>query len=76
MLAAEDQYIDEASKSIFQLSADEQISKMCFERMIYNREKRFYERTIAEQKAELADKDALIQKLISENESLRATVGK
>lgn len=83
MLAAEDQYIDEASKSIFQLSADEQISKRCFDRAIYYREKRFYERTIAEQKAELADKDteiagkdALIQKLLAENESLKATVHK
>ncbi|MDE5865423.1 MAG: Rpn family recombination-promoting nuclease/putative transposase [Lachnospiraceae bacterium] len=76
MLAAENKYIDEASKSIFQLSAEEQISKRCFDRMIYYREKRFYERTIAEKEAELADKDALIQKLISENESHRATVSK
>ena len=74
MLAAEDQYIDEASKSIFQLSADEQISKMCFDRMIYNREKRFYERTIAERDAELADKDALIQKLQAEIKALRHTL--
>ena len=73
MLAAKDQYIDEASKSIFQLSADEQISKMCFDRMIYNREKRFYERTIAEKDAALADKDAFIQKLQAENERLRAS---
>ncbi|MBD5496083.1 MAG: hypothetical protein HDR12_17375, partial [Lachnospiraceae bacterium] len=76
MLAAEDKYIDEASKSIFQLSAEEQISKRCFDRMIYYREKRFYERTIEEQKAELADKDAHIQKLLTEIENLRAAVHK
>ena len=76
MLAAKDQYIDEASKSIFQLSAEEQISKRCFDRMIYYREKRFYERTIEEQKAELADKDAHIQKLLTEIENLRAAVHK
>ena len=83
MLAAKDQYIDEASKSIFQLSAEEQISKRCFDRMIYYREKRFYEKTIEEQKAELADKDteiankdAHIQALLSEIESLKAAVRK
>ncbi|MDE6750424.1 MAG: Rpn family recombination-promoting nuclease/putative transposase [Lachnospiraceae bacterium] len=76
MLAAEDKYIDEASKSIFQLSAEEQISKRCFDRMIYYREKRFYEKTIEEQKAEIADKDAEIQKLLTEIESLKAAVHK
>lgn len=83
MLAAENQYIDEASKSIFQLSAEEQISKRCFDRMIYYREKRFYERTIEEQKAELADKDvelankdAHIQKLLTEIENLKAAAHK
>ena len=83
MLSAENQYIDEASKSIFRLSADEQISKRCFDRMIYNREKRFYERTIAEQNAELAnkdaelaDKDALIQKLQAEIENLRPSASR
>ena len=65
MLAAEDKYIDEASKSIFQLSAEEQISKRCFDRMIYYREKRFYERTIEEQKAELLKEN-------KENERLRS----
>ena len=76
MLAAKDQYIDEASKSIFQLSAEEQILKRCLDREEYYQEKRFYERTIAEQKAELADKDAFIQKLLAENESLKASVRK
>lgn len=83
MLAAEDQYIDEASKSIFQLSTEEKISKRCFDRAIYYREKQFYEKTIAEQQAEiadknaeLADKEALIQKLLSENENLKAASAK
>lgn len=80
MLAAEDQYIDEASKSIFQLSAEEQISKRCFDREIYYREKRFYERTIADKDAELektiAEKDSVIQSLLAEIERLKNTVQK
>ncbi len=70
MLAAEDQYIDEASKSIFQLNAEEQISKRCFDREIYYREKRFYERTIADKDTELALKDAEHEKAIAEKDSV------
>lgn len=60
MLAAKDQYIDEASKTIFQLSADEQIRKRCLDREEYYLDKMAMERTIEEQKAEIAAKEAEI----------------
>ncbi len=98
MLAAKDQYIDEASKTIYRLSTDEQIRKRCLDREEYYLDKMAMERTIEEyhldkmamertieeyhldkmamertieaQKAELAEKDALIQRLFAENERL------
>ncbi len=48
MLAAKDQYIDEASKTIFRLSADEQIRKRCMDREEYYLDKMAMERTIEE----------------------------
>ncbi|MDE6750742.1 MAG: Rpn family recombination-promoting nuclease/putative transposase, partial [Lachnospiraceae bacterium] len=48
MLAAKDQYIDEASKTIFRLSADEQIRKRCLDREEYYLDKMAMERTIEE----------------------------
>ncbi|MDE6750050.1 MAG: Rpn family recombination-promoting nuclease/putative transposase [Lachnospiraceae bacterium] len=49
MLAAKDQYIDEASKTIFQLSADEQVRKRCLDREEYYLDMRALERTVEEQ---------------------------
>ena len=71
MLAAKDQYIDEASKTIFRLSTDEQIRKRCLDREEYYLDKMAMERTVEAQKAEIADKDAMIQNLLAENERLR-----
>lgn len=62
MLAAKDQYINEASKSIFQLSADEQIRKRCLDREEYYLDLKAYERVIAE-------KDALFMKTVAEKDS-------
>ena len=115
MLAAKDQYIDEASKTIFRLSADEQIRKRCLDREEYYLDKMAMERTIEEyhldkmamertieeyhqykkamektieeyhldkiaiertiesQKAELADKDVEIQRLLAEIEKIKNT---
>ena len=78
MLADKDQYINEASKTIFQLSADEQIRKRCLDREEYYLDMRAYEREIAtnkklieEDKKVIAEKDALIQELLAENERLK-----
>ncbi len=85
MLADKDQYIDEASKTIFQLSADEQIRKRCLDREEYYLDMRAYEREVAnskktikeqekalsESKKVIAEKDALIQELLAENERLK-----
>ena len=63
MLAEKDQYIDEASKTIFQLSSDEQIRKRCLDREEYYLDMRAYEREVANSKRIIAEKDsALLQK--------------
>ena len=54
MLAAKDQYIDEASKTIFRLSADEKIRKRCLDREEYYLDKIAMERTMKAQEAEIA----------------------
>lgn len=99
MLAAKDQYIDEASKTIFRLSADEQIRKRCLDREEYYLDKMAMERTIEEyhrdkmamertmeeyhrdqiamkktmeaQNAEIANKNAEIQRLRDELKKLQ-----
>ena len=63
MLAAKDQYIDEASKTIFRLSADEQIRKRCLDREEYYLDKMAMERTVEAQKAEIADNEAKLAAL-------------
>lgn len=80
MLASEDQYINEASKTIFQLSTDEQIRKRCRDREEYYLDLKAYERVIAEKDAliekTITEKDSIIQELRSEIESLKAAVEK
>ena len=63
MLASGNEYLDEASKTIFQLSADEQIRKRCRDREEYYQDLANYEMAIA-------DKDAVIKKLLAEKEEL------
>lgn len=64
MLAEKDDYLNEASKTMFQLSADEQIKKRCRDREEYYQDLRNYERVIAA-------KDSQITELVSEVERLR-----
>ena len=71
MLAAKDQYIDEASKTIFRLSADEQIRKRCLDREEYYKDKIAMERTMEKQGAEIADLKAENQRLRAEIEKLK-----
>ena len=62
MLAEKDNYIKEASKTIFELSSDEMIQKQCRDREEYYLDKRAMERIMEEQKVQLAEKDDQLAK--------------
>lgn len=64
MLASKNEYLQEASETIFRMSADDLVRKHCRDREEYYQDLRNYERVIAE-------KDALIKQLLAENESLK-----
>lgn len=73
MLAADNEYLSEASNTMYLMSADERIRKQCLDREEYYQDLRNYERAIAErddviaQKDNaIAQKDAQIQQLIDE----------
>lgn len=66
MLAEKNEYINEASKSIFQMTADDLVRKRCRDRADYYSSLHSYERTIAEMRSEISEKDAEI----SEKENL------
>lgn len=62
MLASKNKYMNEASNTIFQLSADEQIRKQCRDREEYYQDLRNYERVIAEKDASIENLRALLRK--------------
>ncbi|MCM1425571.1 MAG: Rpn family recombination-promoting nuclease/putative transposase [Eubacterium sp.] len=75
MLAAKDQYINEASKTIFQLSAEEQILKRCRDREEYYLDLRAYEREVAESKKIIEEDKKMFAeraKLIAEDKKIIA----
>ena len=81
MLAEKNEYLNEASETMFQLSADELIKKRCRDREEYYQDLRNYERVIAQMKDTIADKDTTIadkdsklEALTSEIEKLRAEI--
>lgn len=85
MLASNNHYIHEASNTIFQLSADEQIRKQCLDREEYYRDIRTYkkiiqekevliEKTILEKDACIAEKDSYIARQASTIQELRARI--
>lgn len=83
MLASKNEYLSEASNTIFKLSADEQIRKQCRDREEYYQDLRNYERVIAEKDVAIAEKDAAIakkeasiEKICTEAERLRALLRK
>lgn len=83
MLAAENEYINEASKTIFRLSADEQIQKRCRDREEYYQDLRAYDNTIAQQKSalqkintELERKSSELEKKTTELDQKRAELDK
>lgn len=74
MLASENNYIAEASDTIFRLSAEEDIRKRCLDRDEYYREIRTYKKIITEKESFIAEQNVLIQKLLDENRRLKGNV--
>ena len=77
MIAAKNEYLQEAANTIFELSADEQIRKQCRDREEYYQDLRNYEKAIAqkdaaitEKEAVIIEKDVLLQKTIMEKDIL------
>lgn len=71
MLASDNESIAEAAKTLFELSADEQIRKRCRDREEYYQDMRNYERAIAESKRIIKEHEQVIKKneqVIKENE--------
>ncbi|MDE5940236.1 MAG: Rpn family recombination-promoting nuclease/putative transposase [Lachnospiraceae bacterium] len=53
MIASKDEYLKEASQTIFRMSADEEIRKRCRDREEYYQDMRNYERAIAEKEEKI-----------------------
>ncbi len=60
MLSDENIYLNEASKTIFKLSAEDQIRKRCRDREDYYSDIRSYQKAIAERDTTIAERDATI----------------
>lgn len=78
MLASTNEYFQEASDTIFRMSADDLVRKRCRDREEYYQDLRSYERKIELDRLEheqnqkiIAEKDALISQLLAENEALK-----
>lgn len=70
MTAEKNEYMQEASKTIFQLSADELVRKRCRDREEYYDDIRSYQHALAKQEQELKEKDKELQenrKVLQEN---------
>ncbi|MDE5716472.1 MAG: Rpn family recombination-promoting nuclease/putative transposase [Lachnospiraceae bacterium] len=71
MLASKDEYLNEASETIFRMSADELLRKRCRDREEYYQDLRSYERKIEQDRLALAERDAQILQLRAELEALK-----
>lgn len=71
MIAEENEYLKEASKTMFRMSADDLIRKRCRDREEYYQDLRNYERVIAEKDRKYEQAVAEIERLRSEVERLR-----
>lgn len=78
MLASTNEYFQEASDTIFRMSADDLVRKRCRDREEYYQDLRNYEKKIELDRLEheqalkiIAEKDALISQLLAENEALK-----
>lgn len=76
MLASNNHYIHEASNTIFQLSADEQIRKQCLDREEYYRDIRTYKKIIQEKNSHITRQASTIQELRARIEELEANMHK
>ncbi len=65
MLASKNEYLDEASETIFRLSTDDKIQKYCRDREEYYQDLHYYERTIAQQRAEIAENNSALTEMNS-----------
>lgn len=78
MIAEQNEYLQEASKTMFRMSADELIRKRCRDREEYYQDLRNYERVIAEKDRQyeqvVAEKDRQYKQALAEIERLRAEV--
>ena len=76
MIAEQNEYLQEASKTMFRMSADELIRKRCRDREEYYQDLRNYERVIAEKDRQyeqvVAEKDHQYKQALAEIERLRA----
>lgn len=61
MLATENEYMQEAANTIFELNADELIRKQCRDREEYYQDLRNYERVIAQKDAAIMRLRALLR---------------
>lgn len=71
MIAEQNEYLQEASKTMFRMSADELIRKRCRDREEYYQDLRNYERVIAEKDRQYKQALAEIERLRAEVECLR-----
>lgn len=71
MIAAKSEYMNEASETIYRMSADDQIRKMCRDREEYYLDIRSYQTIIAENEKTIAEKDTIIKQLLAEVELLK-----
>ncbi len=69
-MADQNEYLKAASKSIFLYNTDEQIRKMCRDRVEYYQDLRSYERHFAKQDALIAEKDKTIANLLAQIQEL------
>lgn len=77
MLTENNEYLKEATETIYQLSQEEEIRQQCEAREDYYRRMRGIGRTLARQTKELKEKDAIIAEkdsIIAEKESLIASL--
>ena len=77
-MAQQNEYLQEASRSIFQFNTDEQMRKLCRDRVEYYQDLRNYERYIKQQDSVIAkltvEKDAAIAKLTAERDAAIAAL--
>lgn len=73
-MAEQNEYFQEAARSILHFSADDQIRKMCLDRIEYHQDLRNYERFIEKQADIIAQKDEMLTNALAERDNALATI--